>query len=210
MRDALKEVVRAVATLAVVPALISYLIRRALVGDRAFEGSLQSLALIPGFAGDYLRRAFLERTIAFMDSSATVRFGTLMSDPRARIGANVYVGPRCHLGYVDLGRDVLVAAGVHIPSGGATHGTADAGEPIRDQPITRTCVHVGEGSWIGSAAIVMADVGRHCVIGAGAVVTRPIPDFSVAAGVPARVIKTRVAPVDSPASSPAPRAPGLQ
>lgn len=36
--------------------------------------------------------------------------------------------------------------------------------------------------------MVMADVGRHCVIGAGAVVVKPIPDFAIAVGVPAKVI----------------------
>jgi acetyltransferase-like isoleucine patch superfamily enzyme len=44
---------------------------------------------------------------------------------------------------------------------------------------------------VGSAAIILADVGKHCVIGAGSVVTKPLPDYVVAAGVPARVIKSR-------------------
>ena len=80
---------------------------------------------------------------------------------------------------------------VHIPSGGAIHGTDDVDVPIREQPGVRTLVRIGEGTWIGGAAVVMADVGRHCVIGAGSVVTKPIPDYSVAAGVPARVIRLR-------------------
>ena len=52
-------------------------------------------------------------------------------------------------------------------------------------------VRIGEGTWVGSAAIVLADVGKHCVIGAGAVVTHALPDFVVAAGVPARIVKSR-------------------
>jgi acetyltransferase-like isoleucine patch superfamily enzyme len=54
-------------------------------------------------------------------------------------------------------------------------------------------VRIGEGSWVGSAAVVLADVGRHSVVGAGSVVTKPIPDFVVAAGAPARVIRSRQA-----------------
>ena len=192
MRDVAKALLRAAAFVAVSPLLLSYAVRRTFIGNRAFEGSVQALSLIPGLLGDYLRRAFLTATIARMDASATVRFGTLMSDPRARLDANVYVGPGCHLGYVHIERDALIASGAHIPSGGATHGTEDAERPIRDQPITRTCVRIGEGAWIGSAAIVMADIGRHSVVGAGSVVTRPVPDYTVVAGVPARVIKTRV------------------
>jgi acetyltransferase-like isoleucine patch superfamily enzyme len=62
---------------------------------------------------------------------------------------------------------------------------------MREQEGARALVHVGEGAWIGSAAVVMADVGSHSIVGAGAVVTRPLPDFVVAAGVPARVIRSR-------------------
>jgi acetyltransferase-like isoleucine patch superfamily enzyme len=80
---------------------------------------------------------------------------------------------------------------VHITSGRHTHGTGEASVPIRDQEGTATIVRVGAGSWIGSAAVVMADVGKNSVVGAGAVVTSPIPDNVVAAGVPAKVIKSR-------------------
>ena len=52
-------------------------------------------------------------------------------------------------------------------------------------------MRIGAGSWIGSGAIVMADVGANAVVGAGAVVTKPVPDAVVAAGVPATVIRTR-------------------
>jgi acetyltransferase-like isoleucine patch superfamily enzyme len=52
-------------------------------------------------------------------------------------------------------------------------------------------VRIGAGSWIGSAAVVMADVGRDSVVGAGAVVTKPVPNRVVVAGVPARVVSSR-------------------
>jgi virginiamycin A acetyltransferase len=192
VRDAAKTLARWLATLAVTPALASFAVRRALFGgDRALEGSTQALALVPGIAGDYLRRAFLMHALAGCDASATVQFGTIFSQAGARIDARVYVGPRCHLGLVHLEQDVLLAAGVHIPSGGATHGIAEVDRPIRDQPGRRTLVRIGEGTWIGSAAIILSDVGRHCVVGAGSVVTSPLPDYAVAAGVPARVIRDR-------------------
>src|ERR687897_700341 len=87
--------------------------------------------------------------------------------------------------------DALLAAGVHVPSGSKTHGIDDLTIPIRDQPTVKTAVRIGRGGWIGSAAIVMADVGADAVVAAGAVVTRPIPDATVAGGVPARVLRHR-------------------
>jgi acetyltransferase-like isoleucine patch superfamily enzyme len=193
MREAAKTLALMVATVVVLPALVSFAIRRSLFGpDRALEGSTQALSLVPGVLGDYLRRAFLVQALAHCDRSATVQFGTIFSQSAARLDANVYVGPRCHLGRVHLEKDVLLAAGVHVPSGGATHGTDDIDVPIREQPGTRTLVRIGEGTWVGSAAVILADVGKHCVIGAGAVVTRPLPDYVVAAGVPARVIRSRL------------------
>jgi virginiamycin A acetyltransferase len=192
MRSVLKSAVRALATLVVSPALVSYHVRAMMLGpDRALEGSTQALSLIPGLAGQYLRRAFLARTLAHCHASATVEFGVLFSQCGARLDENVYVGPRCQLGLVHLERDVLLAAGVHVPSGGATHGTGETGVPIREQEGMRSLVRIGEGTWVGSAAVIMADVGRHSVVGAGAVVTKPIPDYVVAAGVPARVIRSR-------------------
>jgi acetyltransferase-like isoleucine patch superfamily enzyme len=92
---------------------------------------------------------------------------------------------------VHLERDVLIAAGVHIPSGSETHGTDDLSIPFRDQPGRQRLVRIGAGSWIGSAAVVMADVGRDSIVGAGSVVNRSIPDRVLAAGVPARVLRTR-------------------
>ena len=178
--------------MAVVPALASYGLRRAFVGrNQALEGSTEMLSLIPGMAGCYLRRAFLSCVLERCAHSATVHFGTLFSQTGARLDENVYVGPRCHLGLVHLEKDVLLGAGVHVPSGGATHGIDDVDRPIREQPGVRALVRIGEGTWVGSRAIVMADVGKHCVIGAGSVVTRPIPDYSVAAGAPAKVIRSR-------------------
>lgn len=193
MREAAKSVGRAVALVVVIPALVSFAVRRTFLGpDRALEGSTQALSLVPGLVGDYLRRAFLARTLAACHHTATIQFGTIFSQTSARLGENVYVGPRCHLGRAHLERDVLLAAGVHVPSGGATHGTADPNRPIREQPGARTLVRIGEGTWVGSAAIILADVGKHCVIAAGAVVTKPLPDYVIAAGVPARVIRSRM------------------
>ena len=192
MRETLKMFGRAAATVAVAPALLTFAIRGSVLGrDRALEGSSQLLALVPGLIGTYLRRAFLSRVLAHCDHTSTVHFGTLLSQTGARLDANVYVGPHCHLGLVHLERDVMLASAVHVPSGAETHGIDRIDRAISEQPGARRLVRIGEGTWVGSAAVVLADIGRHCVVGAGAVVTRPLPDYSVAVGVPARVIRDR-------------------
>jgi virginiamycin A acetyltransferase len=195
MREAVKSVVRIVALVLISPALASYWIRARVIGkDRALEGSSQALALVPGICGEYPRRAFLACTLAGCHSTVTISFGTLFSQCEARLDERAYVGPGCSLGLVHLERDVLLGAGVHVTSGRHTHGTSEVGASIRSQPITRTPVRIGAGTWIGSGAIVMADVGKNCVVGAGSVVTAPIPDDVVVAGVPARIIRHRSNP----------------
>ena len=192
MRERLKALARGAATVVVAPALLSYRIRAAILGrDRALEGSTQALSLAPGLLGQYLRRAFLSRVLAECHRSSVVEFGTIFSSADARLEENAYIGPGCHLGLVHIGPNVLLAAGVKIPSGGKSHGTLDPAVPIRDQPGSPALVRIGAGSWIGSGAVVMADVGCDTIVGAGAVVTKALPDRVMAAGVPARVVRRR-------------------
>jgi virginiamycin A acetyltransferase len=192
MRDALKAALHGCALIAVTPSLLSWWLRSRLMGaDRALEGSTQAWALVPGVLGQYLRRAFLSRTLKSCARSATIEFGTLFSSAAATIGDRAYIGPRCHIGWALIEDNALLAAGVHVPSGASTHGIDDLSIAIRDQPTRKVPVRIGNGSWIGSAAVVMADVGRDSVIAAGAVVTRPVPDLAIAGGVPARVLRHR-------------------
>jgi acetyltransferase-like isoleucine patch superfamily enzyme len=195
MREFLKAAARTAATLAILPQLASFRVRAAVMGgNRALVGSSQLLSLVPGLPGQYLRRAFLARVLrGGCAASAAIEFGTLFSQIDCRIDERVYVGPRCHLGHVHLESGVLLAAGVHVPSGPYTHGT-DPSAPIHDQPGSLRRVRIGAGSWIGSNAVVLADVGRETIVGAGAVVTQPLPDRVIAAGVPARIVRRRDEP----------------
>lgn len=86
-------------------------------------------------------------------------------------------------------KDVLTANNVYITDN--LHGYDDAVVPIGKQPIKQLSkVCIGEGSWLGEhVCIIGASVGKHCVIGANSVVTHDVPDYSVAVGSPARVIK---------------------
>ena len=193
LREALKMAARAAAHVVVLPWCASFSVRARVFGrDQALMASTQTLGMLPGLTGQYLRRAFLQHAIASCHHSVVIEWGTTVSRAGTRLDQGVYIGPSCHLGLVHVERDVLIAAGVHVPSGAATHGIDDASVPIRDQPGRERLIRIGAGSWIGSAAVVMANVGEQTVVGAGAVVTRALPSGVVAAGVPARVLRSRL------------------
>ena len=86
-------------------------------------------------------------------------------------------------------KDVLTANYVYISDN--LHSYEDVTQPIKKQPIKQLKpVVIGKGSWIGEhVSIIGASVGEHCVIGANSVVTKDIPDFCVAVGAPAIVVK---------------------
>lgn len=86
-------------------------------------------------------------------------------------------------------RKVLTADKVFISDNLHSYEFVDV--PIIDQPIVQNGeVEIGEGTWLGENVCVLgASIGRHCVIGANSVVTKDIPDYSIAVGVPAKIIK---------------------
>ena len=90
---------------------------------------------------------------------------------------------------VEIGDDVWTGHNVHITD--MNHGYADLDLPISRQHQPEAPVVVGEGSWLGHNVVVLpgAHIGRHVAVGAGSVVRGTLPDYCVAAGVPARVIR---------------------
>jgi virginiamycin A acetyltransferase len=192
VRGAIKSTIRGLATLLMLPTVLFWWLESRFIGlDRATEYCTEGLAMMPGLSGRYLRRAFLGRVLKYCHPTAEIGFGVIFSKVDATVAENVYIGPRCHIGLAHLERDVLIGAGVHVISGAQTHGLSDPTIPIREQEGIRTLVRIGAGAWIGSTAVIMADVGAGTVVGAGSVVTRPLPENVIAAGVPARVLRSR-------------------
>ena len=192
MRNSLKKSIDLLAFLAVLPAFLLYRMAAAGMGkDRAFPGWSHFYSLFPGISGVFLRRAFYRLVLDSCAPDVCLTFGTIFADPATRVGHGVYVGAFCCIGECALEDDVLLSSHVSVLSGPHQHGIERLDIPIRKQPGVRRRVTIGQDSWIGEHAVVMADVGRHCVIGAGAVVVKPIPDFAIAVGVPATVIGYR-------------------
>ncbi|MBN2021537.1 MAG: acyltransferase [Pirellulales bacterium] len=187
-----KQILHGAAVVVVLPAVAGYAVAALCLGaSRAFPGFSQLLALAPGLTGAYLRRAFYWCVLSQCGQDSCVSFGTIISHRTARIGRGVYVGAFCCLGDVTLEDDVLLGSHVSVANGGRQHGIDRLDVPIREQPGEWPRVTIGEDSWIGDRAVVLADVGRHCVVGAGSVVVKPLPDYAVAVGNPARVVRLR-------------------
>lgn len=195
MKSAVKKLAAGLACLAVLPAVVCYRGAASLAGpDRAFPGWSQFFALFPGLTGQYLRRAFYSLVLDCCDEDACLGFGSTFSHPTASVGRNVYIGSYCTLGAVTLKDDVLIASNVSVMNGSQQHGTARLDIPIREQPGVFEPVTIGEGSWLGERCVVSATVGKHAIVGAGAVVTKPVPDYAIVLGVPAKVVRYRNTP----------------
>ncbi len=180
------------ATVMVLPCVAVYYASAMIVGrNKAFPGWSQALSLVPGLVGTYLRRAFYRIVLPRCGQDACISFGTVFSHPTATVGRKAYVGLFCCLGDVTLEDDVLIGSHVSIANGGRQHGIERLDIPVRDQPGEWPRITIGRDTWIGDRAIVLANVGRHCVVGAGAVVTKAVPDFAIVVGNPARVVRCR-------------------
>ncbi len=192
MRRTLKQFANLLAVVTALPLAISYrLATLALCRQSCFATLAQCVSLLPGKCGIYFRRGLYRQLLPVCGTDSQVGFAVLLTSPDTCLGAHSYIGPFSILGDVVVSSDVLIASHVSIINGARQHGAERCDVSIREQAGTLPRVTIGEGSWIGERAVVMADVGRHCIVGAGAVVTQPIPDYAVAMGVPARVQRFR-------------------
>lgn len=144
-------------------------------------------------------------------------FGRLFVGPWVHLGdgnkiraheGNLTVGPKCVFGkdntvncYLDIefGEAALAADWVYVCD--FDHRFADVNIPIKDQGIVKSPVRIGPDVWIGERASVLrgAHIGRGSVIAAHCLVNSDIPEFSVAVGAPARVVRDRLADYEADA-----------
>lgn len=115
-----------------------------------------------------------------------------LSDPVVRIGDRCLIGRGSGIvGHfsIEIGDDVWT--GHHIYVTDQNHGYEDVDVPISRQTMPERPVVIGDGSWLGYGSVVVpgVQIGRHVTVGANAVVTTDLPDFSVAVGSPATVVR---------------------
>lgn len=130
------------------------------------------------------------------DCSIALPYNNIVSEPRIQIGSGSDIGRRCSLSAVNrivIGSQVAISTDVHISDHNLAYENIHL--PIMKQGVDSWShtITIGAGSWIGANTVIAGEVsiGKGCVIGAGSVVVSGtvIPDYCVAAGMPARVIK---------------------
>ena len=112
---------------------------------------------------------------------------------RIHIGEDTRLNRGCTLtSYAQIRIDDFTIIGEFVSIRDANHGLK-RGEPMRYQPHTCKPILIGRDVWIGRGSCILPGVtiGEGAVIGANSVVTRDVPDFAIAGGVPAKVIKMR-------------------
>jgi acetyltransferase-like isoleucine patch superfamily enzyme len=116
--------------------------------------------------------------------------------PKIILRKGVRVGRRCTISarnLVDIGEDVLFAPSVLVMDHNHEYGNPNL--PIHAQGVTEGGrISIGQNSWLGYNAVIFCakgelTIGRNCVVGANTTVTKSVPDYSVVAGNPARLIK---------------------
>ena len=110
--------------------------------------------------------------------------GDVIIGNHTRVGLhNTIIGP------VKIGNNVNLAQGITVTA--LNHNFSDSNKQIDEQGVSTNPVTIEDDVWIGANAVVLPGVkiGNHCVVAAGAVVTKDVPPHSLVAGVPAKVIK---------------------
>jgi acetyltransferase-like isoleucine patch superfamily enzyme len=133
----------------------------------------------------YRRFSLGEQSVVESYSCINNAVGDVVIGDHTRIGIhNTIIGP------VTIGSHVNLAQGITVTA--LNHNFTDTAKRIDEQGVSTQPVVIGDDVWIGANAVVLpgVSIGSHCVVAAGAVVTKDVPDHSLVAGVPAKIIKT--------------------
>jgi acetyltransferase-like isoleucine patch superfamily enzyme len=160
-------------------------------GDMAFRTMSEFFAGLPYVLGVVIRGEFYRFALRSCGRNVVIEYGTIFCYRDVTVGSNVLLGRYCVVHHCDIGSYVLAGERCTFLSGSRQHGTTRSDVPMALQPGQKKRIRIADDCWIGAHAVVMDDVGGGAVVGAGAVVTRPVPAGVIVAGNPAEVIRNR-------------------
>jgi len=187
LRSLLKKIFQWIGLICALPFYLLYLL--SFRNPYFFVGIGQLLSLLPEKIGSFVRVGYYRMTLEHCAASAYIGFGAYFSKVSVEVGEQVYISAHCLIGSVKLCDHVGLSPGVQILSGRHQHSISEKGKPFLQQEggVFKKIV-IGENSWIGQNAIIMANVGKQNMIGAGSVVVKDTGDYEVLVGNPAKVI----------------------
>lgn len=164
-----------------------YIFYKKIFGEFCIHSHIESLLRIDNPQNIFIKNfVYINKYCWLAANPLTGTSAVLMIKEGVAIGdfAHIYATKE-----IVIEENVLIANFVYISDN--IHCYKDISLPIKNQPIVqKKTVRIGADSWIGEhVSIIGASLGRHCVIGANSVVTKDIPDYCVAVGSPAKVIK---------------------
>lgn len=174
------------------PHLLAFRARSKLLGrDRAYLEVSERAAGWPGVVGEHMRADVHRGMGSEVGAHAVLCYGVVLERPPLRVGEMTMIGHYANVQNADIGRDCLLSDHVMVIDGTRQHASERLDIPLNAQGGTVRRVTIGDDTLIGGHAWIAADVGSHCIVGAGSVVTHRVPDYKIVAGVPARVIGDR-------------------
>jgi acetyltransferase-like isoleucine patch superfamily enzyme len=145
--------------------------------------------MLPGLPGAFLRRAFYSLTLDKCSLHCHIGFGTIFSHRSATIEEHVYIGSYSIIGSAHIGEHCLIGSRVSTLSGKALHVLGDDGmwTPYSAELLSQ--VKIERNVWVGEGAIIAANIGEGCMVGAGSVITTNVKPNIIITGNPARFVK---------------------
>lgn len=157
------------------------------------------------FGSRHIRYWICKHLFAKCGKNVNIEHGAIMGMRHIEIGDNSGIGINCRVSKAIIGKNVMMGPDVIIFS--RNHNFADPDKPLQEQDyIDYEPNRIGDNTWIGTRAIILPGrhIGKCAIVGAGAVVTKDVPDYAIVGGNPAKIIRYRRQPDQQSAAKASP------